>query len=286
MKLLKKSPNNKEWVAVSYDAFTFSGGEEHIRINDKQIEDVTSIKIIIKLMSSAKVMQLCMVVDAVRRLYGSRVSIELEAAYFPYARQDRVCVKGEALGASVMANIINSLNFDSVTVWDAHSDVTPALINNVTIVDQTTLISHNQTLVKAISSGDLTLVSPDAGAMKKTLSMAKAFQAKCPPVIAEKVRDVVTGNIIKTQVSGDIENKDLIIVDDICDGGRTFIELAKVLKAQGANSVALYVTHGIFSKGLSVFEGLIDQIYTTDSFDVADRFKNDSSTVSLTILNA
>jgi ribose-phosphate pyrophosphokinase len=57
-----------------------------------------------------------------------------------------------------------------------------------------------------------------------------------------------------------------VITDDICDGGMTFIHVAQRLKALSAERVVLFVTHGIFSKGLGVFDGLIDHFYTTDSF--------------------
>jgi ribose-phosphate pyrophosphokinase len=76
----------------------------------------------------------------------------------------------------------------------------------------------------------------------------------------------VTGNITATKVDSNTStfvgsNKRFLIVDDICDGGRTFTELAKVLKKWTDMPVDLYVTHGIFSKGMSVFDGLIDNIY-------------------------
>ena len=63
-----------------------------------------------------------------------------------------------------------------------------------------------------------------------------------------------------------LKGKIAIISDDICDGGMTFIGIAKALRALNCEHIVLYVTHGIFSKGLSVFDGLIDQIFTTTSF--------------------
>jgi len=63
-----------------------------------------------------------------------------------------------------------------------------------------------------------------------------------------------------------LSGKTCIIVDDICDGGRTFITLSRKLKEQGAAKVLLYVTHGIFSQGVDVLKGYIDQIFTTNSF--------------------
>ena len=73
------------------------------------------------------------------------------------------------------------------------------------------------------------------------------------------------------EVFGDVTGKSVLIADDICDGGRTFIELAKVLKERGAAHIHLHVTHGIFSKGKAVFEGLIDTV--TSTYDYEEMFK-------------
>ena len=112
------------------------------------------------------------------------------------------------------------------------------------------------------STGNRVVICPDAGAEKRIQKLG------LPYVMATKVRDAKTGNIIATRLFDEDEQgvsrvagKDTIIVDDICEGGRTFIELAKVLKAHGAATVALYVTHGIFSKGHQCFRGLIEDIY-------------------------
>jgi ribose-phosphate pyrophosphokinase len=84
---------------------------------------------------------------------------------------------------------------------------------------------------------------------------------------SKKVREPSTGKITRTVVlANDLSGKTAIITDDICDGGYTFIKIAEQLKEKNVEKIILYVTHGIFSKGLSVFEGLIDEIYTTESF--------------------
>jgi ribose-phosphate pyrophosphokinase len=117
---------------------------------------------------------------------------------------------------------------------------------------------------------DIVLVSPDAGANKKTFEVAKYFSTNF--IRADKLRDLTTGQIKETIVyADDLTGKTAVILDDICDGGRTFIELAKVLKAKGAAKVILFVTHGIFSAGLDpLFAGGIDAIWTTDSFPLKD----------------
>jgi ribose-phosphate pyrophosphokinase len=270
--------SNGKTNSVAYDSFTFSGGEEHVRFTPADFQNIKTVKVHARLNHSSSLIQLMIAMDALKRIIHKDVAIELTIPYFPYARQDRVCVEGEALGAAVIANFINNLRFDKVTIWDAHSDVSPALLDNVTNVAQVDILKEHAALSQEIENGELMLVSPDAGAAKKTLKIAEAFEGKAALINAQKIRDVKTGKILNTEVSGDVYRKKLLIVDDICDGGRTFIELAKVLKSKGASEVSLFVTHGIFSKGFEVFEGLIDKIYTTDSFQAASDINNTSKT--------
>ncbi len=226
-----------ELVNGAYDTSIFPGGEVHVIVTKPSVQ----VKAIIK--NSEDIMRLLLLNDALKRM-GYFIN-ELYIPYFPYARQDRVCNKGEALSVKVMADLINTLGVTKVLILDPHSDVLMPLLDRcvVTKPDLTSVI------------GDKLVVCPDAGAEKRILKL------KRPYVMATKVRDVETGDILETRLYGDVEGRDCIIVDDICDGGRTFIELAKVLKAAGANTVDLYVTHGIFSKGMSVFGGLIDNVY-------------------------
>jgi ribose-phosphate pyrophosphokinase len=161
-----------------------------------------------------------------------------------------------------MCDIINSLKFASVTVWDIHSDVSLALLNNVYNV-------HQRVFVGLVNWTNTVLIAPDAGAIKKTLETSKALGL--PMVRADKIRSVEDGSITGTTVySEHIGDKDFLIVDDICDGGRTFVELAKVLRPLTNGKIYLYVTHGIFSKGLDVFNGLIDGVYTANPFPQVD----------------
>ncbi|MGI2002278.1 ribose-phosphate diphosphokinase [Shewanella frigidimarina] len=259
-------------TVFNYDTFTFSGGEEHIRFNIEEILTSVKIEIFARLTSSSQIVKLMVAVDALRRLSNDSIPIELVIPYFPYARQDRVCVEGEALGASVMANFINQLNFSKVTIWDAHSDVSPALLHRVVNIPQLSLLMRYEELCQRLATGELTLISPDAGASKKTIKIAEAFKGEPEVIQAQKIRDLKSGDIISTEIIGDVQGKKVLIADDICDGGRTFIELAKVLRAKGAIEISLFITHGIFSKGLDVFDGLIDTIYTTDSFKPAAEF--------------
>ncbi len=246
---------------IEYDSFLFSGGEVHVRLNNSWNMIYTDrVEIYAHLSSSEEVMKLALITDALRRKTEPGTKFYLTCPYVPYARQDRVMENGEALGIRVISDIINSLRFDRVTIYDPHSDVTSALLNNVEVVDQTSFVQF-----LPLDKGNTILVAPDAGAMKKTLKSAKGLGYGM--VVAEKIRDTKDGSIVGTKVHSEhVGNKDFLIVDDICDGGRTFIELAKELKTLTSGNIYLYVTHGIFSRGLSVFGGLIDKVYTVVPF--------------------
>jgi ribose-phosphate pyrophosphokinase len=111
------------------------------------------------------------------------------------------------------------------------------------------------------------LISPDAGSNKKIFDLAKSIGYVGEIIRCDKIRDISTGNIIETIVyKDDLNGMDCLIVDDICDGGRTFIELSKILKQKNCGKVYLVVTHGIFSAGLDVLKPHFDGIFTTNSY--------------------
>lgn len=245
---------------VEIFGFKFGGGECHVSV-DMAITEVT--KITAYLRNSDDIMLLLLTVDAVKRI-NHKTKIDLFIPYFPYARQDRVCLPGEPLSVSVMAGIINSLNCNEVVIADPHSDVTPALINNCKIVTQSETLENSKVMNKLIVGEGLTLVSPDAGAEKKIVDIANRFDLFA--IFCTKNRNLETGEIVGVTVPELNGAKDFIIIDDICDGGRTFIALAEALKEKGAGDLYLYVTHGIFSYGLDVLRSHYKNIYCYHTF--------------------
>lgn len=242
--------------------FKFPGGEVHVQLDLEKVAKAGSVQFLPAVIkSSDDIMKLIMTTDALRR--AGFQDIILLMPYVPYARQDRVSEIGEPLSIAAFAKIINSLKFLSVLVWDAHSDVATAVIDNCKSVPQYRLVDS----VLGPKQKDYVLVSPDAGARKKIDKLAQLWQSEV--IYCDKVRDTKTGKILYTHVPDIdekiIEGKGFLIVDDICDGGRTFTELAKVLQAKNPDHwIDLYVTHAILSQGLSTFKGLIDNIYTVN----------------------
>jgi ribose-phosphate pyrophosphokinase len=243
---------------IIFQNFTFSGGEPHIKI-DPNFDVNQKITITHRLNSFNDLGLLCIAVDALRRMDVK--DIELFIPYFPAARQDRVMIKGEPLSVKVYADIINSMQFNKVYVFDAHSEVTAALINNCDVIPNHIFI---EMVIKAIGN-NVKLISPDGGALKKIYKVSE-FLGGVEVVECSKSRDVKTGRLSGFKVyNDDLQGADCLIVDDICDGGGTFVGLAEELKNKNAGKLYLAVSHGIFNKGFEVLD-CFEKIFTTNSF--------------------
>lgn len=244
---------------IDYNFFTFSGGEPHIKIISK-LENVTEVTITHRIQSFNDIGTLLLATNALKNMGIKKLHVVLP--YFPAARQDRLMVSGEPLSVKVYADIINAQNFESVTVFDPHSEVTPALLNNCRIIDNHKFIER----ITQQLSDNLLLISPDGGALKKIYKVA-AYLQNYEVVECSKSRNVKTGQLTGFKVyADDLQGKDCLIVDDICDGGGTFLGLAKELKAKNAGNLYLAISHGIFSKGFDELEKHFTKIFTTDSF--------------------
>lgn len=248
---------------IEYKSFLFAGGEPHIKISNN-FNVATPVTITQRINSFNDLGMICITVDALRRM-GVK-EIELFIPYFPAARQDRVMIPGEPLSVKVYADIINAMALASVTVFDPHSEVTPALLNNCVTVSNHEFIKQ----VIANIGTDVKLISPDGGALKKIYKVSE-FLGGAEVVECSKSRDVKTGKLSGFKVyAEDLAGADCLIVDDICDGGGTFIGLAEALKAKNAGKLYLAISHGIFSKGFSELGRYFEQIFTTDSINEVD----------------
>lgn len=215
--------------------------------------------------SNDDLINLALLVDAVRRKYNNEVELSLTIPYFPYARQDRVCNPGESLSVKVIADIINAMGFARVYVIDPHSDVVGAVLNNMVQMDN---FNNVQQATFRLTKGgvEVALVSPDAGANKKVMGYAKQKPFPLKVIRADKTRDVSTGKITGTVVySEHLGNVNLLVVDDICDGGGTFIPLAEELRKITDGTVSLFVTHGIFTKGIDIVVDAYDNVFVVNN---------------------
>ncbi|MBO0948562.1 ribose-phosphate diphosphokinase [Fibrella forsythiae] len=247
---------------IAFTAFTFSGGEPHIKLDLPVAGNVPEpVLISQRVTTAADFMQLLLATDALRRAGYKQLLLMLP--YFPAARQDRLMVPGEPLSVRVYADLINAQHYEQVYVYDPHSDVTPALLNNSQVIGNQTFVGE---VLARFAPEKLCLVSPDAGALKKIHKLAAALGG-VPVVVCDKERDVRTGTLTGFRVfADDLTGRQCLIVDDICDGGGTFVGLAAELRKLNPERVSLAVSHGIFSKGLAPLTNTLDHVYATDSF--------------------
>lgn len=190
--------------------------------------------------------------------YNARLVIE----YFPYSRMDR---RNEhyAFSLKYIAEFINSLNFDAVKISEPHSDVTPALLDRVKVRQY---VVRQLEYLYATTDIDL-LFYPDAGSVKRYTSLVG--EKYC---YANKERDFKTGKIIKYEIvaPNDVTPKHILIVDDLCSRGGTFLEAGRQLKKHFGDTVkvSLLVAHvedNIFSGELLAANSPIDHIYCSSS---------------------
>ena len=249
---------NAERLQMKFKSGIYPGGEVWVRFEEASVSPLCFV--FADIWSSDDAMKLFMVTDALKRMGAE--TIHLSMPYLPYARQDRVANVGESFSLKVFCQMINAMQYASVIVTDAHSDVSLALLDRV--VNRTSEEVLRQHLPALTLERRLILVAPDAGAIKKTQKIADAYGLSY--VRADKTRDTLTGELSGAVVYSDSVGPDsFLIVDDICDGGRTFLNLAVELRKFTKGQVNLYITHGIFSAGFKALSATFDHVYVANT---------------------
>lgn len=199
--------------------------------------------------------------DAICERSSAPISLVLPA--IPGARQDRINPQGDCLfTAKSIAKEINARGFDRVVALDPHSDVAPALIDRCMVV-------HSHEVAEIVSTlrngGYGAIISPDGGAEKRAGGMARRLGL--PMFRGWKVRNVSDGSLDGfgcESIPESIKGK-LLIVDDICDGGGTFLGLRTEIARRSGLQCDLFVSHGLFSRGTRALCQSFGEIICTDS---------------------
>lgn len=283
---------NNETSDIKFEVSKFPDGQQQIKILNYKIGikslnkgKITFEKSEVQIKARLNNFQdLELIICATKSLRNLGVKeIHLYTPYFLGSRSDRQFEEGSNnYLKDVICPIINSLNFESVTVLDPHSDVLEACLNNFKKVDNLNIIKdalfhqNNWDGIKyTINNEKCILISPDAGANKKIFKVAEQIGYTKKIYTAIKHRDN-SGKLSRQEIP-DLandrfinQNKDIIIIDDICDGGATFINLAKFIKRHSHSDfkgkIYLIITHGIFSKGFKELNQYFDGIYCTNSY--------------------
>ena len=269
--------NPKDSLSCKYEISKFPDGQQSLKVITP-INEMNEHVIIKSRFNSFQDLEL--IVCATQALCG--IGVKEISLYIPYClggRSDRKFVEGGInYIKNVIAPIINSQNYHKVEIMDPHSDVLEACINNFEKINTNKLIDfvlrdyfiEIKGVIK-IDYSKLLLLSPDAGAYKKIYGVAEYMGYKGDIIVASKYRNIETGKIEKTIVpfpNNDFLDKDIFIIDDICDGGRTFIEIAKAIRENEKyeGKIYLIVTHGIFSQGFGELNNHFTKIYSTNSY--------------------
>lgn len=191
--------------------------------------------------------------------------IELNMPYIPNARQDRVKQSDDIFTLKYFARLINEMKFSKVLVLDPHSYVSEALIDHLEVQSSQKYVEQVLKKLEIESDKQILLFFPDEGASKRYGSMFER-----PYVFGMKKREWTTGEIKSLEVLGEtdqIADSRILIVDDICSRGGTFLYSAEALKKLGAKEIYLYVSHceNTILEGELLKGDLLEKVYTTNS---------------------
>jgi ribose-phosphate pyrophosphokinase len=230
----------------------FPDGQPHVNISN--VAEGDDVKVICSLTNTSLLIQLIETANALDNLFAKKKVLVIP--YLMGARYDRLILPGDSVDLKVIADMINSCGFEKVYLYDVHSDVALLLIKNAVGIT-------NKNLVEQYDKKDAVLICPDAGASKK---VGKYFDWNSnikSIVYCSKNRDLATGKLtLEILEPEECTNKNCVIIDDICDGGGTFLAIAEKIKPA---HLTLIVTHGIFSKGFGELEKYFQEILVSDS---------------------
>ena len=258
----KANESNGEILNSALSAFTFPAGEKHIKRNYDRILQPVEIAIFQPDHTSIHddLFELAMWADY---LAGEdhEVKSVLIMPYMPAARADR----GLPFGLEIYAEFINSMMIDQIIIFDPHSEVTAQYLSAY----ETLSVQYSSELfalphMKAVLNGYTGIIAPDKGAVDRATAMADL--AGLPVYTATKSRDEETGRLSNFSLEGLPTDGHYLIVDDICDGGGTFLGLADAIGLP-KGQLDLYVSHGVFSKdALKNLPEKFGYVFTTNSY--------------------
>ena len=205
-------------------------------------------------------MELLLMIDAAKR--ASAKSVIAVIPYFGWARQDRKDKPRVSIAAKLVADLLSTAGIDRLITMDLHADQIQGFFN--VPVDHLYASSIFIPYIEALKLKDLVIASPDVGGAKRANSYAKYLNV--PLVLCHKQR--AKANVVENMtVIGDVEDKDVILVDDMVDTAGTITKAADLMKEKGAKSVRALASHAIMSDPASerVNNSALKEIIFTNS---------------------
>lgn len=248
--------------SLRYEQFTYPAGEHQVRFRGRLAGD--NVTVVARISSGDDIVKLALLKNAI----GKRTNTRLILPYLPYSRADRRFTDGDCFGLEAFGSLINSMGFDEIVTMDAHNAKAARLcIPVLRDVPATQFIERAiVTFAKKHESDQVTVLFPDEGARNRYLLPPRigtnTDHVTVTVAHCNKKRNSLTGKLEGFEVPSVTSRYPAIIIDDICDGGATFVGIAQ--QCAGVQ-LALYVTHGIFSKGYAPLVEYFEAVYTTDT---------------------
>ncbi len=250
------------------DSETFVKILDHIRGDDVFIIQPTSRP------SNESVMELLIMIDAARRASAKRITAVLP--FFGYARQDRKDQPRVPITAKLIANLLVAAGANRVLTLDLHATQIQGFFDIPCDHLYASPVIYDY--LKDKNLDNLTVFSPDVGGLKRAQTYATLFD--CPLGFIAKRR--ISAEVVEaTSLVGEVEDRDILIVDDMTETAGTLTAAAKILKSKGARSVRAAVTHAVLTDSAwgKLQEKWLDELIVTDSTPPDPRYKDYPITV-------
>jgi ribose-phosphate pyrophosphokinase len=185
-------------------------------------------------------LELLLMVDAAKRASSHNVNVVIP--YFGYARQDRKDKPRVAIASKLIANLISAAGASRIMTCDLHADQIQGFFDIP--VDHLDGAYIFVPYLKSLGLKDIMFATPDVGGIKRARNFAKFFDADL--AVCDKYRKEAN-KVASMRLIGEVEGKDVILVDDLVDTAGTICKAADLLKANGAKTVRAVCTHGVLS---------------------------------------
>lgn len=250
-----------------YQKFDYPAGEMQVRILPhlvSEVESAKSITVVARIQAHADIIELALLRDCL----GFNKTCKLILPYLPYSRADRAFVPGDCQGLLVFGRLLFAMSWDTVVTLDAHSHLQAVACCQVQDVAATPFIMQAvEEFARSGVSDKLTVLLPDAGAALRYKLPADVRGLSITTLHCEKKRDAATGKFMGFTVPELPPTSPILIVDDICDGGGTFLGIAAEIT--GTRPLGLYTTHSMYSQGQLKLRDKFCALYTTNSYNDA-----------------
>ena len=216
--------------------------------------------------ANINLMELLILTDALKR--SSASSITAVVPYFGYARQDRKAAPRVPITAKLVANMMQTAGIDRVVTMDLHAGQIQGFFDIPVDNLYGTIVFLDY--VKSKNLKNPIVASPDVGGVARARSLAKSLNLDM--VIVDKRREKANESEVMN-IIGDVNGKDVILIDDMIDTAGTIVKAAEVFKKNGATSVMAFCTHPVLSGPAyeRINSGALDELVTTDTIPLKEQ---------------